>query len=69
MKIGVIVAQTFGSCGENAPEPLRARHIIFKFWQMFETFVQRQQGVRQKFKVLAVQRIRFFHGVRFVSGG
>jgi hypothetical protein len=46
-----------------------ARDSIFKFGKGLETFVQSQEGVRQKFKKIAVQQFRGFLVVRFVSGG
>jgi hypothetical protein len=45
MKIGVIVAQTFGGRGENVGEALIARDIVFKFGEVLETFVQAPKGV------------------------
>jgi hypothetical protein len=69
MKIGIIVAQTFGSGGEHVTEPLGAGYSIFEFRQILEALVQPQESVRQKFKLLAVQQSRFFLGVRIVSSG
>jgi hypothetical protein len=59
MKIGVIVAQTFCSGGKDITELLGARHSVFKFREMLETFVQGEQSIRHKFKILTVQESQF----------